>query len=120
MNIIYANADKSRGYLLNGFSTIFFRTNNTKINTTGNIAAKSRPILRSPPAMPEKRPTIDGPTVAPISPAKAKNANIAVPPMGHFCAEILIVPGHMIPTEIPHSAQPANPIIGKGDRDAIK
>lgn len=82
--------------------------------------AKSRPILRSPPAMPEKRPTINGPTVPPRSPAKAKNANMAVPPMGHFCAEILIVPGHMIPTEMPHSAQPANPMIGEEDKEASR
>ena len=70
--------------------------------------------------MPEKRPTIDGPIVAPRSPAKAKNANMAVPPAGHLCAEILIVPGHMIPTEIPHNAQPANPMIGVEDKEASK
>ena len=65
-------------------------------------------------------PTIVGLTVAPKSPAKAKNANIAVPPLGHFCDEILIVPGHIIPTETPQSAQPANPIIGIDDKDAVR
>ena len=81
---------------------------------------ENSPIFRLPPAIPEKRPTIDGPIVAPKSPAKAKNANIAVPPMGHLCAEILIVPGHMIPTEMPHSAQPANPMTGEEDKEASR
>lgn len=65
-------------------------------------------------------PTREGLTVAPKSPAKAKNANIAVPPLGHFCDEMLIVPGHIIPTETPQSAQPAKPIIGIADKDAVK
>ena len=96
------------------------RTIKPRISITGNAVATSSPILRSPPAILETLPTIAGLTVAPKSPAKAKNANIAVPPLGHFCDEILIDPGHIIPTEIPQRAQPANPIIGKEDRDAVK
>ena len=65
-------------------------------------------------------PTIAGLTVAPKSPDKAKNANIAVPPLGHFCAEILIVPGHIIPTEAPQSAQPASPKAGIDANDAVR
>ena len=44
--------------------------------------------------VPENFPTIAGLTVPPKSPANAKNANIAVPPCGHFWEERLIVPGH--------------------------
>ena len=65
-------------------------------------------------------PTIAELTVAPKSPAKAKNANIAVPPLGHFCAEILMVPGHIIPTEAPQNAQPASPKTGMDDKDAVR
>lgn len=96
------------------------RTSNTKISINGNTVATSSPILRLPPVILETLPTIVGLMVAPKSPAKAKNANIAVPPLGHFCEEMLIDPGHIIPTEIPQNAQPANPIIGKEDRDAVK
>ena len=96
----------------------FLRIIKLKINTNGNIVATSNPILRLPPNILEMFPTIVGLMVEPKSPAKAKNANIAVPPLGHFCEEILIVPGHIIPTAIPQIAQPANPIIGKEDNDA--
>ena len=51
----------------------------------------------------------------PKSPAMASNANIAVPPAGIFLDVILIVPGHMIPTENPHTIQPVNPITGFDD-----
>lgn len=65
-------------------------------------------------------PTIAGLTVAPKSPAKAKKANIAVPPLRHFCAEILIIPGHIIPTEAPLSAQPASLKAGTDANDAVR
>ena len=64
--------------------------------------------------------TIAGLTVAPKSPANAKKANMAVPPLGHFCEEILIEPGHIIPTAKPQSAQPANPRTGVTAKDANK
>lgn len=90
------------------------------MSISGKAVATSSPVLRSPPNKSEIPPTIAGLTVAPRSPAKAKNANIAVPPLGHFCEEILIVPGHIIPTEMPHSAHPANPIIGISDKEAMR
>ena len=96
------------------------RTINPRMSISGNTVATSSPILRLPPTVLETLPTIAGLTVAPKSPAKAKNANIAVPPFGHFCDEMLIDPGHIIPTEIPQNAQPASPIIGKEDKDAVK
>ena len=58
--------------------------------------------------------------MAPKSPARAKNANIAVPPLGHFCEDMLIDPGHIIPTAKPQSAQPASPRIGNPDSEANK
>ena len=82
--------------------------------------AANNPVLRLPPAISDTPPTIAGLIVAPKSPAKAKNANIAVPPFGHFRDEMLIEPCHIIPTEIPQSAQPNNPIIGKDASDAVK
>lgn len=39
----------------------------------------------------------------PRSPAMASRANMAVPPMGIVPEVMLMVPGHMIPTEKPHS-----------------
>ena len=93
---------------------------NPNISKSGNAVAANSPAFRLPPAILEIPPTREGLTVAPKSPAKAKNANIAVPPLGHFCDEILMVPGHIIPTETPQSAQPAKPIIGIADKDAVK
>ena len=84
----------------------------------GKTVAASNPVLRFPPAISERLPTIAGLTIAPVSPANAKNANIAVPPLGHFCEDMLIDPGHIIPTAKPHSAQPARPRIGVADKDA--
>ena len=86
----------------------------------GKMVATNNPILRLPPAISENLPTIAGLTVAPKSPAKAKKANIAVPPRGHFCDEILMVPGHIIPTANPQRAHPANPNIEEADKDASK
>lgn len=96
------------------------RTINPRIRIKGNAVATSNPIFKLPPAILEMLPTIAGPTVAPKSPAKARKANIAVPPLGHFWDEMLIVPGHIMPTEKPQRAQPASPIIGKAERDAVK
>ena len=86
----------------------------------GKTVANSKPIFRFPPMESAIVPTIAGLTVAPKSPANARKANIAVPPFGHFCDEILIVPGHIIPTDKPQSAQPTSPIIEIGDSDANK
>ncbi len=86
----------------------------------GNTVAASRPIFRLPPASSETFPTIAGLAIPPKSPAKAKNANIAVPPFGQFLVDMLIEPGHIIPTEKPQTAQPIRPKIGKDDNDANK
>ena len=86
----------------------------------GKTVAINNPALRLLPAISENLPTIAGLTVAPKSPAKAKKANIAVPPLGHFWDDILIVPGHIIPTANPQRAHPANPNIEEADKDANK
>ena len=74
------------------------------------------PILILFPAFWVIRPTIPGPMLPPKSPAMARRENIAVPPVGKVFEEILIVPGHMIPTEKPHTIQPVNPITGFDDK----
>lgn len=89
-------------------------------NTIGKTAAIRSPFCKSLCAKPETTPTDIGPMVPPRSPAKAKKANIAVPPAGQACEEILMVPGHRIPTEKPHSAHPAIPKRDDGDRAANK
>ena len=89
-------------------------------NMTGNMVATSNPVFRLPPAISEILPTRVGLTVAPKSPANARNANMAVPPLGHFCADILIDPGHIMPTAKPQRAQPASPRIGNVDSEANK
>ena len=86
----------------------------------GKIVAKSKPNFKFPPTASAILPTIVGQIDAPKSPASAKNANIIVPPLGHFCEEMLIVPGHIIPTAKPHTAQPIKPSIATDDKDASK
>ena len=87
---------------------------------SGKITAANRPVFKSPPAASEILPTIAGLAIAPVSPAKAKNANMAVPPLGHLWEDILMEPGHIIPTARPQRAQPARPRTGTGDRDASR
>lgn len=60
------------------------RTINPIISISGNAVATSNPILRLPPTILEILPTIAGLTVAPKSPAKAKNANMACRLTGTF------------------------------------
>ena len=62
-------------------------------------------------------PTMAGPMLPPRSPAIAKSANIAVPPVGNALEEMLIVPGHMIPTENPQIAQPNRLSRGFGTKE---
>ena len=97
-----------------------FKSNKHKIKIIGKNVVTSNPIFKLPPAKSENIPTIDGPIEPPKSPANAKNANIAVPPVGHFCAEILRVPGHIMPTESPHNAHAINPKIATGAKEAVK
>ena len=64
-------------------------------------------------------PTTVGPKEQPKSPAKAKNANIAVPPLGNFSDAKENAPGHITPTEKPHIAQPTKEKAGLPENDAI-
>ena len=88
------------------------------ISTTGNIVALSNPVFKLLPAISARLPTIAGLAVAPKSPAKAKNANIAVPPRGHAFVEMLIDPGHIMPTAKPQKAHPISPKTGNTAKDA--
>ena len=45
---------------------------------------------------------------------------MAVPPLGHFWEEMLMEPGHMMPTARPQRAQPARPSTGEADRAASR
>ena len=98
----------------------FLRTSIPRVKIIGKAVATNNPALRLPPAISENLPTIAGLTVAPKSPAKAKKANIAVPPPGHYCDEMLIVPGHIIPTVKPQRAQPARLNAEEADNDAVR
>lgn len=80
----------------------------------GNITPAKKPILRLLPKAPETIPTTVGPPAHPTSPANASNANIAVPPLASEAAALLNTPGHMIPTDRPHNAQPIKPTMGLG------
>lgn len=95
-------------------------TINVATKIIGNTVAAKSPVFRLPPAISDKLPTMAGLTIAPVSPANARNANIAVPPLGHFWEDILIEPGHIMPTVKPQRAQPASPRIGIWDSDASK
>ena len=94
-----------------------FRFFITTINNT-NIAMGKTIAERIPvpifPVISATKPAMDGPAVQPISPATANMANIAVPPPRMANAAFDIVPGHIIPTEKPHSAHPSNPTTGIG------
>ena len=56
----------------------------------------------------DTNPTSVGPPEHPRSPASAKRANMAVPPFLMAALPLLNVPGHIIPTEKPVTAQPAS------------
>ena len=99
---------------------LFLRINNPNTRTDGNAVATNRPAFRSPSAISARLPTIAGLTIAPKSPANAKNANMAVPPLGQLREEMLMEPGHIMPTAKPQRAQPARPRIGSVDREANK
>ena len=89
-----------------------------KIN--GKISPTPIPTWILLPALCVTRPTIPGPILPPKSPAMASKANIAVPPIGNSLDEMLIVPGHIIPTENPHTIQPIKPSIGFDDNAVRK
>lgn len=83
-------------------------------NRIGKMIAAKIPILRLLENVSDTSPTSVGPLIHPMSPAKAKRANIAVPPAGILLAAILNVPGQRIPTDKPHNAQPIKPTAGNG------
>lgn len=89
------------------------------ITTPRNSKAGNRIAVRSPACRLPHRcaaiPTAAGPAVHPRSPAKARKANIAVPPPRSSPAARLKVPGHKIPTDKPHKAHPAS--AHRGDRE---
>lgn len=97
-----------------------FKISNPHTSITGKTVAASNPVFKLPPVISARLPTTVGLTIAPVSPANARKANIAVPPLGHFCEEMLIEPGHIIPTPKPQSAQPASPKMGSADNEANK
>lgn len=80
------------------------------------MAAAIIPILRLPEAAAEIYPTRAGPPEHPRSPPKAISANMAVPPFFISAEALLKLPGHMIPTDSPQTAQPARDKRGDGDR----
>ena len=83
------------------------------------MAAK-RPYFKFPPNAPETSPTNVGPPEHPRSPASASRANMEVPPFGHPKADMLKVPGHIIPTESPQSPHPSSANIGADIREAVR
>ena len=77
-----------------------------QIRMAGKTQPTSIPAFKLSPEFCVTVPTMYGPMEPPRSPAMASNANIAVPPSGILPEVMLIVPGHMIPTENPHTTQP--------------
>ena len=97
-----------------------FKVKTVTSSTTGNITADKIPLFKSEPSASDTMPTTVGPTEQPMSPARARNANIAVPPVGIAEDAMLKVPGHRIPTEKPHKAQPIRPSTGFVEKDASR
>ena len=89
-------------------------------NRTGKIIPAKTPIFKLSPNAPETIPTNVGPPEQPISPPNANNANIAVPPFGKAADALLKVPGHMIPTDSPQTAQAIRLSHGFGKREIPK
>lgn len=60
-------------------------------------------------------PISDGPAAQPRSPARAKSANIGVPPSGSISEPRVYDPGHRIATATPEIAQPRSESAGRGE-----
>ena len=90
------------------------------ISTTGKSIPERRDVFRSVPLTPITAPTSEGPEVQPMSPDRAKSANIAVPPFGKLADATLRTPGQRIPTEIPQSAHPIRETTGQGEKQVIR
>ena len=87
---------------------------------TGKITPKSIPPFSDPPATASvQRLTTAGPPMQPRSPARARRANMAVPPPRRATAERLKVPGQKMPTEKPQSPHPTRDRRGDPDRAAV-
>ena len=86
----------------------------------GKMMENIKDILRLLPKISATQPAVVGPRVQPISPASASNANIFTPPFEMRSVAIQMVPGHIIPTEKPHKAQPTSESRGYGERAASK
>ena len=89
-------------------------------SSTGKIIPAKIPIFRLSPSVPDTIPTNVGPPEQPISPPNANNANRAVPPLGKTADALLKIPGHMIPTDSPQTAQAIRLINGMGKREIPK
>lgn len=107
-------------YYLLSFLLSFLISSIASIIITGKMIANSSPFFKSPPTASVSQPIKVGPDVQPISPATARNANIAVEILGIALVLRLIVPGHIADTDNPHSAQPTSEIIAFGDRQASR
>ena len=88
------------------------------INMRGNTLPTRMPDRRLSPACCVTAPTRLGPKAPPRSPAMARRANSAVPPRGIRGDVMLIVPGHIMPTEKPQKTQPISPRTGFAHSDA--
>lgn len=98
-----------------------FLNDNVEIRSNiGKTSAVSMPILRLLSAFDDTKPTRLGPALHPKSPPSASSANIAVEPFGSFFADSENVPGHIMPTLNPLSAQPIIDSAGSGDSDIIR
>ena len=86
----------------------------------GNISAKKKAYFNSPSKKLEIYPATDGPIRHPASPARAKSANIATPPVGKFSDAVENVPGHITPTDKPHIAHPQRATMGLFESAAIR
>ena len=95
-----------------------FSTRREIINTNGKMHPASIPFFKSLFAFWVILPTSAGPNAPPKSPAVARNANMAVPPPGSRLEQMLMEPGHIIPTENPHIMQPISPRRGLSEMDA--
>lgn len=83
------------------------------------LAAKI-PTFKFPLKMSDTIPTKVGPDELPISPPKARSANMAVPPLDNAADALLNVPGHIIPTESPQAAQAIKLSCGMGSSEIPK
>jgi len=76
------------------------------------MVATRIPFVKSSLKIDDTLLMIVGPTVQPISPPKASNANSILPPLDILPAAKLNVPGQKIPHENPHKAHAIRAITG--------